>query len=190
MKTLLRWTNGTTVVRGVCTVCGVLILLGLFAPHVLLPLQPQGFSSPRPSNLTPQVTAESSVGDPGARPGTEQPNGGGATVEPAERSPLINAFGDLVDQNARGLGPMQTQLQADLDTANGLLLDAKRSNQAALRQANRHIRQPGRSPNLLLVILEGVSCDSLHCYHEPAGSTPGFDRLAAHGLRLTRFDPT
>ncbi len=190
MQTLLRWTNATTVVRGVCTVCVVLILLGLFAPQVLRPLQPQGLSSQRSSKPTPEVLAPSSVSDRGASFNAVRTDDSGAALSRAEWSPLMNALGGLVDQNELVLGPVQAQLQADLEQANTILLETKRTNHEALRQANRRIRLPGRSPNLLLVILKGLSCDSLHCYHEPAGSTPGFDRLAAHGLRLTRFDPT
>lgn len=188
MKTLLRWTNATTLVRGVCVLCVVLILLGLFAPQVLRPLQRLGLSSQRPS--THEASSASSVSDPDASPPSERTVAGEAALDQNERTPFMEALGGLVDQNERIFGPVQAQLQADLEQANTILLETKRTNHEALRQANRRIRLSGRSPNLLLVICAGVSCDSLHCYHESAAATPGFDRLAAHGARLTQFSPT
>lgn len=190
MKTLLRWANATTLVRGVCTVCVVLILLGLFAPQVLRPLQPQGLSNSLPPIPAQAASARSSVSDPDESPNVARTSGFGAADGQSERTPVIEALGDFVDHNGRVFGPVRTQLQENLEMANSVLIDTKRTNQAALRQANRRIRLPGRSPNLLLVIFEGLSCDSLHCYHEPAAATPGFDRLATHGARLTQYAPT
>ena len=190
MKTLLCWTNVTTLARGVCTVCVVLVLLGLFAPQVLRPLQPPGLSNSLPPIPAQAASARPSVSDPDENPNTARTSGFGAADGQTERTPVIEALGDFVDHNGRIFQPVQAQLQADLEQANAILLDTKRTNHEALRQANRRIRLPGRSPNLLLVIFEGLSCDSLHCYHEPAAATPGFERLAAHGARLTRFDPT
>ena len=43
---------------------------------------------------------------------------------------------------------------------------------------------------MLLVILQGVSSDNLHCYNEQVKPTPGFDQLAERGVRLTQFQLT
>lgn len=87
MKNLLCWTNATTLVRGVCTVCVVLILLGLFAPQVLLPLQPQGLSSQLALQPTPEVSIASSVSEPGASPNAARTGASGTTLDRAVMLP-------------------------------------------------------------------------------------------------------
>ena len=180
MKINWSWASARNLVRGVCGVCAILMLLGLFAPQSLRPLQPLGGSSPRPQERLPAESVSSSESD---RVRSPDPARTGDT----DRTPLVEALSGLVGQNQPILGPVQAQLQENLEQADALLRDVKRTNQAALRQANRRVRRPGLTPNFLLVIVPGLRCGDLHCYHEPAEPTPGFDRLAANGLRLTQY---
>ena len=180
MKIIWSWASARNLVRGVCGVCAILMLLGLFAPQSLRSLQPLGGSHPRPQERLPAESVSSSKSDHVRRPDA-------ARTGDTERTPIVEALSGLVGQNQQVFGPVQAQLQDNLEQANALLLDVKRTNQAALRQANRRVRRPGLAPNLLLVIVPGLSCGDLHCYHEQAEPTPGFDRLATNGVRLTQY---
>ena len=180
MKIIWSWASARNLVRGVCGVCAILMLLGLFAPQSLRSLQPLGGSHPRPQERLPAESVSSSESN-------HVPSPNAARTGDTERTPLVEALSDLVGQNQQVFGPVQAQLQDNLEQANARLLDVKRTNQAALRQAHRRVRRPGLAPHLLLVIIQGLNCDALHCYHEQAEATPGFDRLAANGLRLTQY---
>ena len=170
--------------RLVCALCLGLCVIGVVAPGLLAPLRPQRVESDSTttdgSESEPNPTSKG-FDDHAAHPAKD----GIAKVH----SPMIEALDTVIEQNDRALGAFGDQLQGDLARADQLLTESKRKNRDAIQQAGRRIRLPGRSPHLLLVLVQGLTADSLHCYNEQAAPTPGFDQLAERGVKLLHFEP-
>ncbi|MCL4401919.1 MAG: sulfatase, partial [Acidobacteria bacterium] len=47
--------------------------------------------------------------------------------------------------------------------------------------------QGGRKPNVILISLDQLHADRLHCYGNPRATSPNLDRMAAEGVRLSHF---
>ncbi len=110
---------------------------------------------------------------------------------------MLGALGVLVDQQAEVFGDADSGLRRELDgglaVADDILADARLANRRALMNANRQVRLAERSPALLIILVPGLSRESLGCYHTASGATsspsPVIDRLAANGLRSNGFGP-
>lgn len=169
----------TSFLRILVFVCVAVIVAGLLKPGLLTPLQPRV-----------EVNEDHAEGDVTSTPETvasetTPPN----RLRPEPSSPMISALGSVIEQGDALLGPLGDQLQDDLARADSALSETKRKNRDAIQQAGRRVRLPGRSPHILLVLVQGLTADTIHCYHEAAAPTPGFDALAARGVRLVHFEP-
>ncbi len=78
-------------------------------------------------------------------------------------------------------------LSEQLRTADAALARIKAETQVALREANRQVRVAGRSPNVVLVVVEGLDRADLGVYGQQRIQTPNLDRLAAEGLAHPTF---
>lgn len=165
--------------RVVCVLCLGVCLLGVLAPGVFAPLrQPLGVHGPAGGD-----------GDEREARLETRADAGRAHERPAADSPMIEALDSVIGQQDVVFGPLGDQLQTDLARADGVLSETKRRNRDAIQQAGRRVRLPGRSPHILLILVPGLTTDTIHCYSEAAAPTPGFDALASRGVRLSRFEP-
>ena len=83
---------------------------------------------------------------------------------------------------------LPTDLRSDLRKADDLLSRVKAENLAALREVNRRQRVRGEdSPNLILVVADRLVRGLVGCYGSGPSQTPSLDRLAAEGVRFTRY---
>ncbi|MFO0819864.1 MAG: sulfatase-like hydrolase/transferase [Pirellulales bacterium] len=112
----------------------------------------------------------------------------------APQSAMVRALSGVVSQNSDVFGDADSELQDSLAQADKILTDSRTSARQALRNVNRQVRLPGRSPHLLLVSVAGLSTHDLACYdnqsHGSESPTPHCDRLAREGLRATQFFST
>ncbi len=69
-------------------------------------------------------------------------------------------------------GYYSTDLGNSLMAADEILWEAKQRNFEAIRQANRQQRLPGRSPNLVLITVEGLGCSSASELEDLATAMP------------------
>ncbi|QDU99219.1 alkaline phosphatase family protein [Lignipirellula cremea] len=76
-------------------------------------------------------------------------------------------------------------LRDSLTQADDLLWEAKQNNRRAIRNANRQVRVPGRSPNVLLITVGGLQTSDLAWFGGEAGRAPTLDLLAARSVRQT-----
>lgn len=112
---------------------------------------------------------------------------------PQAQNPLIRGVQQLLDSTlgAADFSEERDQLGESLSEADAILTRVKRENRSALRQASRQVRvlSPA-SPNVILIVTEGLRTTDLGCYGGQSVPTPHIDRLAAEGLRFTGFGPT
>src|SRR5215467_780187 len=47
--------------------------------------------------------------------------------------------------------------------------------------------EPGRPPNLIIILADDLGYGDLGCYGHPSIRTPNLDRMAAEGMRFTDF---
>jgi hypothetical protein len=165
----------TVALRVLCIACVGVIVLGLVTPGLIARWRPQA--------VTEATTQIDALAEPTPLPAAE------SSDRPRAESPLIDAIGSMVDQNDQQLGPIGEKIHQDLAAADVVLQRTKQKNRDAIRQAGRRVRLPGRSPHILLVVVPGLTADKLSCYTPTATPTPGFDRLAASGTRLLKFEP-
>lgn len=88
---------------------------------------------------------------------------------------MIEGHRELFDQlGAEGLGD-------SLAEADALLWETKQSNQNALREANRQVRIAGSSPNVVLVVVEGLQWNPEQGLEPFAATMPALYRIAKQG---------
>jgi hypothetical protein len=105
---------------------------------------------------------------------------------PMPQSAMVRALSSVVSQNSDVFGDADSELQESLVQADQILTESRTSARQALRNVNRQVRLPGRSPHLLLVVVDGLATSDLACYGGSA-ATPACDHLARQGLKATRF---
>ncbi len=149
--------------RIVCVVTIGVCIIGLVAPLMLAPLH------------------VSRAGPASTRPG--------APVPQPPQSPVIEALDSTLKQQDRVWGNFGKQLQQDLARADESFQQTKRRNREAMQQANRRVRPRRSSPHLLLILVQGLTTEVLHCYNKSAQPTPGYDHLAERGVLMTQFAP-
>lgn len=132
-------------------------------------------------------TALNSSGAGARNAGTSAAGQGSAPAKP--HSPVIDALDSTLHSQEKALGNFGKQLRSDLARADEEFQLTKRRNREAIQQANRRVRPHRASPHLLLVLVQGLTTDAIHCYNESAPVTPGYDGLAERGVRLKQFEP-
>ena len=126
----------------------------------------------------------------GAGSGLREPQAVGLRSAPARpQTPVIDALDSTLHSQEKALGNFGKQLRSDMSRADEAFQLSKRRNREAIQQANRRVRPNRTSPHVLLVLVQGLTTDAIHCYNESAPATPGYDRLAERGLQLMQFDP-
>jgi hypothetical protein len=104
-------------------------------------------------------------------------------------NPLMRAIGEFVNKSPVFEDQQETDdLRTTIRQADQTLSRVKRENRDALRQMNRQVRIRGRnSPNVILLVVQGLNNDDLGCYGNADAATPNIDALAGEGIRFTRF---
>ncbi len=126
------------------------------------------------------------VNDP-AQKSTEKPDDDDLH-QPLE-NPLMRGIGDFVNTSPVFEDQQATDdLRTTIRQADQTLSRVKRENRDALRQMNRQVRIRGRnSPNVILLVVEGLTSDDLGCYGNADAATANIDALAGAGVRFTQF---
>lgn len=106
-------------------------------------------------------------------------------TSPRYRSGFVRALGSVINQHGEVFGDAESGLQEELDRADAILSDARTSSRAALRQANRQVRLPGRSTHVIIFLISGLESADLPGLSPHAPSSPTLSRLLSDGLRTT-----
>lgn len=167
----------TVFLRILCVVCVLVCLAGLFLPQYLVPI---GASVPSAPQIQSDDSANASPDEAsiGHNPAQDTP-------QADHDSPMIQSIDSLLTEHDQLLGPLGEQMHGDLAKAGQILQDAKRNNRRAIAQANRRQRLPGRTPQLLVILVPGLRTSELSCFQDTAEETPGFASLAERGVRLS-----
>lgn len=149
--------------------CITACLIGVCAPQFYAALHgTEGFSAgQRESEVVPTSAA---ISDTEVTP-----------ANLAAETSLIGGLDTLLSHHDQLVGGMHETLQGELARADSALRKIQQDNRMALRNANRQIRLPGRSVQILLILLPGLTTDHLSCYQPQAEPSPGFERWAAAG---------
>lgn len=128
------------------------------------------------------VATNSPAQNPGGKPADDD------LRQPLE-NPLMRGVGDFVNTSPVFEDQQATDdLRTTIRQADQTLSRVKRENRDALRQMNRQVRIRGRnSPNVILLVVEGLSSNELSCYGNQEAATPNIDALAGDGVRFTQF---
>lgn len=78
-------------------------------------------------------------------------------------------------------------IRSQMDEADELLYHTKQQNRAAMRDAFRQNRMRGvSSPNIIMIVADGLALSDLSCFGPSAIHTPNIDRVARSGARFTQ----
>ncbi len=115
--------------------------------------------------------------------GAGGPYSGADDVHRELKNPLMRGLGQMIESNNElfeqaGAGDLGDGLLA----ADEILWNAKQQNAEAIRQANRQVRLPGQSPNVVLITVAGLGCSSASELDGRAETMPALHRIAQHGL--------
>ena len=157
------------VLKLACIVAVVLCIAGAVAPEIFIPFRPLWLN---------RLAAKEPIG-PSTSPAKSGPE-----------SPMIGALDSTLQEYEKELDRFGDQMRSELAQADGLYQQAKRKNREAIQQSNRRTISRRTSPHLLLVLVQGLTTEGLHCLNPQAKPTPGYDSFAERGVRLTRFEPT
>lgn len=106
------------------------------------------------------------------------------------QSPLLRGLKETIEQSEviEESGASDSLLD-QLEEADSLFMSIKAENALAMRMANRQLRigAAKQSPNALLITVDRMGWQDAACYGQKTIRTPHLDRLAAEGLRLTRY---
>ncbi|PHS12712.1 MAG: hypothetical protein COA78_07960 [Blastopirellula sp.] len=104
------------------------------------------------------------------------------------QNPLIRSLSGVIEGNEKVFGDAQGSLQDDLIAADQLLTRAKITNRSAIAEANRQRRIRGpRSPNIVLLVCDGISPKDAGCYGNENAKTPNLDAIAKQGMLFEQF---
>ncbi len=131
------------------------------------PVVPGGFPTGLPGGLSDAADGFSDADD----------------VASGLKNPLTRSLGQMIEGNREfleqaGAGDLGNSLMA----ADEILWEAKQRNFEAIRQANRQQRLPGRSPNLVLITVEGLGCSSASELEDLATAMPALYRISERGM--------
>ena len=153
----MRW-----ILRGICLTAAILAIFALLAREAFVDSKATVLGSPTTENEQAGQDQDSpkepaaSAGAPGSE--TSATDDDGAPLE----NGMIRALDQMLDQTSSVLGDEEDGLRESLVDADALLTQIKRDNRRAIREANRQVRVPGRrSPNILLIVAEGLSANDL-----------------------------
>ncbi len=158
------------VLKLTCIAAVVLCIAGAVAPEIFVPIRPLWLN--RLAAKEPVV--------PSATP--SRPDG--------PESPMIGALDSALGEYEKELDRFGDQMRSELAQADGLYQQAKRRNRDAIQHSNRRTSSRRTSPHLLLVLVQGLTTEGLHCFNPQADPTPGYDAFAERGVRLSQFEPT
>jgi hypothetical protein len=98
------------------------------------------------------------------------------------KHPLTRSLGQMIEGNRELFDQLGAQGLGDsLAEADALLWETKQSNQNALREANRQVRIAGNSPNVVLVVIEGLQWNPEQGLEPFAAAMPALYRIAGQG---------
>jgi len=152
----------------------------------------QALSTNTPNTSTKDATDETEGNDAQETPSTAS-GIGSPLVSPDDfaqaddesnyKNPITRGLGAWLDSQGAILGDAGDDLSNNLETADNMLADAKRSNRNAIREANRTPRLPGRSPNVVLITVGGLNATLLKDVDSKVGEAPALEILATQSVR-------
>ncbi|MBD3672499.1 MAG: sulfatase-like hydrolase/transferase [Planctomycetaceae bacterium] len=110
-----------------------------------------------------------------------------AQSEPKARNSLIRAYQELIEQSEFDNAEDVDELHQILLESDELLTRIKQSNAKAIKNVNRRPPRLATMPNVVLILVDNLSCQQLGCYGSESGKTPAIDQLAASGLQFSQF---
>lgn len=104
-------------------------------------------------------------------------------VEASElKHPLTRSLGQVIESNRELFDQIGAEGLGDsLAEADALLYEVKQQNQNALREVNRQVRLAGTSPNVVLVVVEGLQWNPENGLEPFAATMPALYRIAQQG---------